>query len=242
MCLPAASSLLPLPFCSLEDGSVGLGPLCSPTVPLLCILFVCMERSNKIVLTWLTGGFDTCKSTLSHSQALPGVTWRWVWDLHSVSAYGQTQGHWFPRWVGGKAPSSAAMLRSRAKLCLPGFHRGVLLSLQYGRYIRSALRQEKGLSAIADLLTHDSERVVKAASGALRNLAVDLRNKELIGESCRHTSHPSGLKLPLDWGAEDMRGHSGCTGGICRSFPRETHTELLGRCIEIGDQSLIFQW
>lgn len=57
------------------------------------------------------------------------------------------------------------------------------LSLQYGRYIRSALRQEKGLSAIADLLTYDSERVVKAASGALRNLAVDSRNKELIGES-----------------------------------------------------------
>lgn len=55
-------------------------------------------------------------------------------------------------------------------------------ALQYGRCIRSALRQEKGLSAIADLLTHDSERVVKAASGALRNLAVDLRNKELIGE------------------------------------------------------------
>ncbi|XP_064369354.1 catenin delta-1 isoform X2 [Dromaius novaehollandiae] len=52
----------------------------------------------------------------------------------------------------------------------------------YGRCIRSALRQEKGLSAIADLLTNDSERVVKAASGALRNLAVDLRNKELIGK------------------------------------------------------------
>ncbi|KAM6388753.1 catenin delta-1 isoform 4-T4 [Rhynochetos jubatus] len=55
-------------------------------------------------------------------------------------------------------------------------------SWTYGRCIRSALRQEKGLSAIADLLTHDSERVVKAASGALRNLAVDLRNKELIGK------------------------------------------------------------
>ncbi|NWY07658.1 CTND1 protein, partial [Nothoprocta ornata] len=52
----------------------------------------------------------------------------------------------------------------------------------YGRCIRAALRQEKGLSAIADLLTTDSERVVKAASGALRNLAVDLRNKELIGK------------------------------------------------------------
>ncbi|KAG8125428.1 putative Catenin delta 1 protein, partial [Naja naja] len=52
----------------------------------------------------------------------------------------------------------------------------------YGRYIRSALRQEKGLSAIADHLTYDNERVVKAASGALRNLAVDFRNKELIGK------------------------------------------------------------
>ncbi|KFV65036.1 Catenin delta-1, partial [Dryobates pubescens] len=55
-------------------------------------------------------------------------------------------------------------------------------SWTYGRCIRSALRQEKGLSAIADLLSHDSERVVKAASGALRNLAVDTRNKELIGK------------------------------------------------------------
>ncbi|XP_055455949.1 catenin delta-1 isoform X4 [Psammomys obesus] len=52
----------------------------------------------------------------------------------------------------------------------------------YGRYIRSALRQEKALSAIADLLTSEHERVVKAASGALRNLAVDARNKELIGK------------------------------------------------------------
>ncbi|XP_066217617.1 catenin delta-1 isoform X9 [Saccopteryx leptura] len=52
----------------------------------------------------------------------------------------------------------------------------------YGRYIRSALRQEKALSAIADLLTNEHERVVKAASGALRNLAVDPRNKELIGK------------------------------------------------------------
>lgn len=44
------------------------------------------------------------------------------------------------------------------------------------------MRQEKALSAIADLLTNEHERVVKAASGALRNLAVDARNKELIGE------------------------------------------------------------
>ncbi|XP_029431776.1 catenin delta-1 isoform X2 [Rhinatrema bivittatum] len=52
----------------------------------------------------------------------------------------------------------------------------------YGRCIRSAVRQEKGLSAIADHLTCENERVVKAVSGALRNLAIDSRNKELIGK------------------------------------------------------------
>lgn len=78
-----------------------------------------------------------------------------------------------------------------------------MLAPQYGRYIRSALRQEKGLSAIADLLTNDSERVVKAASGALRNLAVDSRNKELIGEGCRGAPacppNPPGMGRSFLW-------------------------------------------
>ncbi|XP_067837573.1 catenin delta-1, partial [Heptranchias perlo] len=52
----------------------------------------------------------------------------------------------------------------------------------YGRYIRSMVRQEKGLSHIAERLTHDNNRVVKAVSGALRNLSLDARNKELIGK------------------------------------------------------------
>ncbi|XP_069768888.1 catenin delta-1-like, partial [Narcine bancroftii] len=52
----------------------------------------------------------------------------------------------------------------------------------YGRYIRAAVRQEKGLSNIAERLMHDNDRVVKAVSGALRNLALDERNKELIGK------------------------------------------------------------
>ncbi|XP_035753810.1 catenin delta-1 [Egretta garzetta] len=80
------------------------------------------------------------------------------------------------RWVARLPVVSPGLGRDPA---CPGY---TASSLQYGRCIRSALRQEKGLSAIADLLTHDSERVVKAASGALRNLAVDLRNKELIGK------------------------------------------------------------
>ncbi|XP_062433710.1 catenin delta-1 isoform X1 [Rhea pennata] len=76
----------------------------------------------------------------------------------------------------------------------------------YGRCIRAALRQEKGLSAIAELLTNDSERVVKAASGALRNLAVDLRNKELIGKHAIPNlvkNLPGGQQMPARNLSED---------------------------------------
>ncbi|XP_053548309.1 catenin delta-1 isoform X2 [Bombina bombina] len=52
----------------------------------------------------------------------------------------------------------------------------------YGRCIRAAVRQEKGLSSLADHLTHESERVVRAVCGALRNLCGDNRNQELIGK------------------------------------------------------------
>ncbi|XP_044153323.1 catenin delta-1-like isoform X1 [Bufo gargarizans] len=52
----------------------------------------------------------------------------------------------------------------------------------YGRCIRAAVRQEKGLSSLADHLSHESERVVRAICGALRNLCGDSRNRELIGK------------------------------------------------------------
>ncbi|KAG9467678.1 hypothetical protein GDO78_014490 [Eleutherodactylus coqui] len=55
-------------------------------------------------------------------------------------------------------------------------------SWTYGRCIRAAVRQEKGLSSLADHLTHESERVVRAICGALRNLCGDSRNRELIGK------------------------------------------------------------
>ena len=47
--------------------------------------------------------------------------------------------------------------------------------------IRSTIRQEKGLPIIVSLLGLNSDRVVGAAATALRNLALDTRNKELIG-------------------------------------------------------------
>ncbi|KAM5140715.1 catenin delta-1-like isoform 1-T1 [Mantella aurantiaca] len=52
----------------------------------------------------------------------------------------------------------------------------------YGRCIRAAVRLEKGLSSLADHLTHENERVVRAVCGALRNLCGDNRNRELIGK------------------------------------------------------------
>ncbi|XP_076594840.1 catenin delta-1-like isoform X2 [Chaetodon auriga] len=51
----------------------------------------------------------------------------------------------------------------------------------FGRYIRATVRLEKGLPIMAELLAHGNDRVVRAMSGALRNLAIDNRNCELLG-------------------------------------------------------------
>lgn len=47
--------------------------------------------------------------------------------------------------------------------------------------IRAAVRKEKGLPVLVELLKMEVDRVVCAAATALRNLAVDSRNKDLIG-------------------------------------------------------------
>ncbi|XP_008293376.1 catenin delta-1 isoform X2 [Stegastes partitus] len=52
----------------------------------------------------------------------------------------------------------------------------------YGRYVRALLRQEKGLPMMTELLAHGNDRVVRAMSGALRNLAIDARNRDLLGK------------------------------------------------------------
>lgn len=41
---------------------------------------------------------------------------------------------------------------------------------------------------MAELLAHGNDRVVRAMSGALRNLAIDNRNCELLGESTDRTA------------------------------------------------------
>lgn len=46
------------------------------------------------------------------------------------------------------------------------------------------MRKEKGLPILVELLRMDNDRVVSSVATALRNMALDVRNKELIGR-CR---------------------------------------------------------
>jgi len=61
--------------------------------------------------------------------------------------------------------------------------------------IRAAVRKEKGLPILVELLRMEVDRVVCAVATALRNLAIDQRNKELIGKLFFKTSNFSPVKL-----------------------------------------------
>uniref|UniRef100_A0A8D3AYB5 Catenin delta-2-like n=1 Tax=Scophthalmus maximus TaxID=52904 RepID=A0A8D3AYB5_SCOMX len=54
--------------------------------------------------------------------------------------------------------------------------------VRWSVYIRAAVRKEKGLPILVELLRIDNDRVVCAVATALRNMALDVRNKELIGK------------------------------------------------------------
>ncbi|XP_039623550.1 catenin delta-1 isoform X1 [Polypterus senegalus] len=76
----------------------------------------------------------------------------------------------------------------------------------YGRCIRSMVRHEKGLSTISELLAHQQDRVVRAMSGALRNLAIDMRNRELTGKYAMPNlvaNLPGGQQQPVKNLSED---------------------------------------
>ncbi|CAB1443786.1 unnamed protein product [Pleuronectes platessa] len=51
---------------------------------------------------------------------------------------------------------------------------------KFSAYIRAAVRKEKGLPILVELLRMDNDRVVCSVATALRNMALDSRNKELI--------------------------------------------------------------
>ncbi|XP_023933568.1 catenin delta-1 isoform X2 [Lingula anatina] len=61
--------------------------------------------------------------------------------------------------------------------------------------IREKVRKEKGLPIIVECLGIEADRVVSAAAIALRNLALDTRNKELIG---KYAMRQLVMKLPPD--------------------------------------------
>lgn len=63
--------------------------------------------------------------------------------------------------------------------------------------IRSAVRKEKGLPILVELLRMEVDRVVCAVATALRNLAIDQRNKELIGIEAFIVLLAIGLRLDL---------------------------------------------
>ncbi|KAM4051980.1 splicing regulator ARVCF isoform 3-T4 [Anomaloglossus baeobatrachus] len=63
---------------------------------------------------------------------------------------------------------------------------GALQNLSAGNwtwstYIRATVRKERGLPVLVELLQSDSDKVVRAVAIALRNLSMDRRNKDLIG-------------------------------------------------------------
>lgn len=70
-----------------------------------------------------------------------------------------------------------------------------LVRVQFSAYIRAAVRKEKGLPILVELLRMDNDRVVCSVATALRNMALDGRNKELIG----HFTHFNQNKIYL-WG------------------------------------------
>ncbi|KAM4601972.1 plakophilin-4-like [Polymixia lowei] len=53
---------------------------------------------------------------------------------------------------------------------------------KFSAYIRAAVRKDKGLPILVELLRMDNDRVVCSVATALRNMALDSRNKELIGK------------------------------------------------------------
>lgn len=61
---------------------------------------------------------------------------------------------------------------------------------QFSAYIRAAVRKEKGLPILVELLRMDNDRVVCSVATALRNMALDVRNKELIGQPTLLSSAP----------------------------------------------------
>ena len=59
--------------------------------------------------------------------------------------------------------------------------------------MRTQVRKEKAMPILVELLKLEADRVVCASATALRNLAIDPKNKELIGGFMFHSCYFSHL-------------------------------------------------
>ncbi|XP_046717793.1 armadillo repeat protein deleted in velo-cardio-facial syndrome homolog isoform X1 [Silurus meridionalis] len=69
----------------------------------------------------------------------------------------------------------------------------------WSNYIRATVRKEKGLPILVELLHSDADKVVRAIAIALRNLAIENKNKDLIGSYAMRdlvSNLPSGQQRP----------------------------------------------
>lgn len=72
------------------------------------------------------------------------------------------------------------------------------------------MRKEKGLPILVELLRMDNDRVVCSVATALRNMALDVRNKELIGKGCDAAMHsPSAALTGAPWDTGTSSGRLG---------------------------------
>uniref|UniRef100_A0A3B3C5V6 Catenin delta 2 n=1 Tax=Oryzias melastigma TaxID=30732 RepID=A0A3B3C5V6_ORYME len=100
-------------------------------------------------------------------------------------------------------------------------------SWKWSVYIRAAVRKEKGLPILVELLRIDNDKVVCAVATALRNMALDIRNKELIGKyAMRDLIH----RLPGGSSSTNNNatsiGTSGTTGSVCKTMSDDTVTAI----------------
>ncbi|XP_036374924.1 catenin delta-2-like isoform X2 [Megalops cyprinoides] len=98
-------------------------------------------------------------------------------------------------------------------------------SWKWSVYIRAAVRKEKGLPILVELLRIDNDRVVCAVATALRNMALDVRNKELIGKyAMRDLVH----RLPGTNNNNSSGGNAGATtnGTTSKAMSDDTVTAI----------------
>ncbi|XP_047206484.1 catenin delta-2 isoform X4 [Girardinichthys multiradiatus] len=100
-------------------------------------------------------------------------------------------------------------------------------SWKWSVYIRAAVRKEKGLPILVELLRIDNDKVVCAVATALRNMALDIRNKELIGKyAMRDLIH----RLPGSSSSSNNNatsiGMSGTTGTPSKAMSDDTVTAI----------------